>query len=75
MVDRRRKLHREVMEAVTGEFSDVWPVEIPYSSIVEQMTSRRLPLAKLPRAGKALPAYRTLWEHVEQTVGPLKPAP
>lgn len=72
MVDRRRKLHQEVMESVTVEFSDVWPVEIPYASIVEQMSSRRLPLAQLPRAGKALEAYRALWDHVEQIVGPVK---
>ncbi|NBC29595.1 MAG: AAA family ATPase [Spirochaetes bacterium] len=69
MVDRRRKLHREVLESVTADYPDVWPVEIPYASIVEQMTSRRLPLAALPRAGKAMAAYRSLWDHTARAVG------
>ena len=57
------------MESVVADFTDVWPVEIPYASIVEQMSSRRLPLAELPRAGKALAAYRSLWDHAARTVG------
>ena len=69
MVDRRRKLHREVMESVAADFSDVWPVEIPYASIVEQMSSRRLPLAAIPRAGRALAAYQALWDHASRAVG------
>ncbi len=73
MVDRRRKLHREVMESVATDFTDIWPVEIPYASIVEQMSSRRLPLAELPRAGKALAAYRSLWDHAARTAGVITP--
>jgi len=68
MVDRRRTLHRETVDAVTADFLDVWPVEIPYASIVEQMSSRRLPLAELPRAGKALAAYRSLWDHAARAI-------
>ncbi|MFP4374895.1 MAG: ParA family protein [Spirochaetaceae bacterium] len=69
MVDRRRKLHRDVMASVIAEYPDVWPVEIPYASIVEQMSSRRLPLAQIPRAGRALAAYRALWEHAADSIG------
>ncbi len=73
MVDRRRKLHREIVESVAAALPDVWPVEIPYASVVEQMSSRRLPLAELPRPGKALSAYRSLWDEVAGTVGTKAP--
>jgi chromosome partitioning protein len=69
MVDRRRKLHRETMEMSMARSHEVWPVEVPYASIVEQMSSRRLPLAELPRAGKALTAYRDLWDHAAHSLG------
>jgi chromosome partitioning protein len=69
MVDRRRKLHRETMETIESRFPEVWPVEVPYASIVEQMSSRRLPLAELPRAGKALAAYRDLWDRAAHSLG------
>jgi len=74
MVDRRRKVHREVIESVLATCSEVWPVEIPYAAVVEQMSSRRLPLAELPRSTTALAAYRDLWDHVARAVGVNRPA-
>lgn len=60
MVDRRRKLHRETVESPAG-LRGVWPVEVPNASVVEKMSTQRLPLAALPRPGRALAAYRDLW--------------
>ncbi len=60
MVDRRRKLHAEVIAAHPD-----WPV-IPMASIVEAMSVRRAPLgAYAPRAA-ATRACADLWQAVER---------
>lgn len=60
MVDRRKKLHREIVE----EHPD-WPV-IPQSSIIERMSLDRMPLAA--HAGSSLPvrAMNDMWHGIER---------
>lgn len=58
MVDRRRKLHRQIVEQTLPA---IWPIAVPNSSAVERMTTERVPLSELRRPGPALPAYRELW--------------
>lgn len=69
MVDRRRTLHREMCESLAGDPTLVWPIEIPYSSAVERMSSKRLPLPLLKRPGRALDAYRSLWARTREQLG------
>lgn len=64
MVDRRRKLHREMIDERGDALESIWNVEIPYSSVIEKMTSERLPLPAIKRPGRSLPAYRELWNRV-----------
>lgn len=64
MVDRRRKLHRETIEERGDVLEAIWNVEIPYSSVVEKMTDQRLPLSAIKRPGRALAAYRELWNRI-----------
>lgn len=64
MVDRRKSLHKR-----TAELRDEIPIpflktEIPYSSVVEQMGTRRAPLPSFTRASKPAKAYQELWEEV-----------
>lgn len=66
LVDRRRKLHTEVME----DFRRHWPAQlssaIPGASVVERMGIERAPLLQFaPRSAAAL-AYRALWEEIER---------
>ncbi len=68
MVDRRKKLHREVVEhaaVAAPEFLKAW---IPYSSIVEQMGARRAPVSSYAPRSTAGQAYRALWGEVLERV-------
>jgi chromosome partitioning protein len=66
MVDRRRAMHREIVDA-GGEgpfrFLKTW---IPYSSTVEQMGVQRMPLEAYAPWSRAAKAYRALWVEVTQ---------
>lgn len=61
MVDRRKKLHRELLDQRTDAFLQT---TIPYASIAEQMPVFREPLlAYAPRSLPSL-AYETLWREI-----------
>lgn len=64
MVDRRRKLHQQVIAELSGTRPDVLTAEIPSSTTFEQMGVRRAPVEVFaPRSGAA-GAYRKLWDEV-----------
>jgi chromosome partitioning protein len=61
MVDRRRKLHRELAASLPDALPAVADVAIPAASVVELMGARRAPVvATAPRHASAA-AYRELW--------------
>ncbi len=66
MVDRRKALHRRVCDWAGEQDLGFLATEIPYSSAVEQMSVRRMPLAELARADRAARAYEALWEEVRR---------
>jgi cellulose biosynthesis protein BcsQ len=62
MTDRRKRLHREILEALPRDRKDVLAEAIPNLSIIEQMAARREPAtAFAPRSAAAL-AYQSLWQ-------------
>jgi cellulose biosynthesis protein BcsQ len=61
MVDRRRRLHRELAATLPEAFPDVAPVSIPVASAVEQMGLRRVPLVTAHPRSPASRAYAALW--------------
>ena len=61
MVDRRRRLHRDVIEELRASRHDVLEATIPLSADVERMGSQRAVLG--PR-GRAALAYAALWEEI-----------
>jgi chromosome partitioning protein len=61
MVDSRKRLHRETVDNVVGQRSDIAEASIPAASIVEQMGPRRLPVAVLSPTSSATAAYQQLW--------------
>ncbi len=69
MVDRRRRLHREIIEALRAERSDVLEAVIPLSAEVERMGSRREALAVFAPRGRAGLAYAALWAEVRLRLG------
>jgi cellulose biosynthesis protein BcsQ len=66
MVDKRRRSHRDALDAHTDRLA------IPYASAVEQMATRRLPIARsAPRSPAAQP-LALLWDEIEARLGPRK---
>ncbi len=61
MVDRRKKLHREICEQAGDSPYERAQAVIPYSSLVEQMGLRRAPLATYAHRSAPALAYRQLW--------------
>ena len=66
MVDRRKKLHRQVYAEYTNADRGFLRTPIPYASAVEKMGLERAPLPSYDRRGRATQAYEALWEEVQE---------
>ena len=64
MADRRRLLHRMLIEQPPKLIKDVCKTVIPYASAVERMGEHRAPLEIFESYGYAAEAYRDLWKEV-----------
>jgi cellulose biosynthesis protein BcsQ len=65
MVDKRKRLHREVMERLKDEQpAAVLETAIPMAADVERMGSRRLALAEFAPRSPAARAYAALWDEI-----------
>jgi chromosome partitioning protein len=61
MVDRRKKLHREITEKLSVERTEVARTVIPALSVIETMSVERAPVAVFAANTAATRAYRDLW--------------
>jgi chromosome partitioning protein len=61
MVDRRKKLHKEIIQDLSAERSLVSPTAIPALSIIERMSVERAPVTAFAPRTQAARAYRALW--------------
>ncbi len=66
MVDRRKSLHRNTAELQAEIPIPFLETQIPYSSLVEQMGTRRAPLHTFARSSKPGKAYEDLWQEVRR---------
>jgi cellulose biosynthesis protein BcsQ len=66
MVDRRRTLHREIVDGDREGPFRFLKTSIPYSSTVEKMGVHRKPLGAYAPRSRAAMAYRALWAEVTQ---------
>lgn len=64
MVDRRRRLHRDLVESFPGARADVARTVIPAASAVEQMGIRRAPVVEWAPRSTAGRAFSELWTEV-----------
>jgi cellulose biosynthesis protein BcsQ len=63
MVDRRRSLHRELMQDLSATDANFLRGAIPYASEIEQMGIKRAPLLSYVNHDSELAAsYQTLWD-------------
>ncbi|SDH03659.1 ParA family protein [Roseospirillum parvum] len=65
MIDRRKRLHREIAEQVAAAEPDLMGDAIPYASAVEQMGLERQPLPLFAPRSPATQAFRNLWRDVD----------
>jgi cellulose biosynthesis protein BcsQ len=62
MVDRRKRLHRDVVDTLPAEHADLTTVMIPALSIVEQMAVRREPVPHFAPRSPVSVRYGQLWD-------------
>jgi chromosome partitioning protein len=68
MVDRRKRLHRELMEQLPEQYPGILHTRIPYASDVERMGVHRMPLPAYAPSNVATKAYRALWKEVKRAL-------
>lgn len=69
MVDRRKKLHRELLEDLPGMIKTLLHASIPYASVVEQMGENQLPVTAFAASSPASIAYQELWKELSLKLG------
>jgi len=64
MVDRRKRMHREILEELPRECAEMLTAHIPYASDVEKMGIHRAPVGDFAARSPAALAYQALWREV-----------
>jgi chromosome partitioning protein len=64
MVDRRKRLHREIVHSLPGDTNGVGAAVVPSASVVELMGPRRAPVVVSHPRTSAAKAYGALWSEV-----------
>lgn len=68
MVDRRKRLHLDLMEGLPERYPMFLDSSIPYASDVERMGVHRMPLPAYAPSHKASKAYQELWMEVKESL-------
>ncbi len=68
MVDRHKKMHRELMATVYREFKGVLKNPIPFLSQIEKMGIYREPVAAFSPGSVASESYQKLWDNIQETI-------
>ena len=68
MADRRKKLHKDIMENLIKNHPEILLTAIPYASDIERMGLERQPLGGYMNKSKSMDAYHELWQEVMMRV-------
>ncbi len=68
MVDRHKKMHRDVIAAAPKMLNGVLENHIPYLAQVENMGVHREPVLRFSPGSTASKSYRDLWEKVQKII-------
>ncbi len=66
MVDRRKKMHREICDGEGPSHYPFLKTAIPYSSVIERMGVERQPIFNYANRSSASRAYRSLWGEISE---------
>jgi cellulose biosynthesis protein BcsQ len=69
MVDKRKRLHREIFQNFYKEHPEVLRVPIPYASEVEQMGHYRAPVQTFAGNSMAAKSFDLLWYEIQRRLG------
>ena len=69
MVDRRKKLHQEIIKDLMAERPGVAATPIPALSLIERMSVERAPVTAFAPRSAAGRAYRALWSELSGSPG------
>jgi chromosome partitioning protein len=70
MVDRRKQLHRSIVEQPPEFLCNPLKTNIPYTSEVERMGVHRAPLGSFAGSSWAAKCYEALWQEVKEQLFP-----
>ena len=70
MVDRRRALHRELVQQLAKEWPALLQTTIPTAAVIERMGSERAPVGVFAPRTAAAAAYRALWRELADQLWP-----
>jgi len=68
MVDRRRSLHRVMIEHPPSSLKNKLATTIPYAAVVERMGDNRSPLPAFDNSSAVSQAYAQLWLDIKETL-------
>jgi cellulose biosynthesis protein BcsQ len=66
MVDRHKKMHRELLAAAPKTIKNVLESPIPYLAQVEKMGLHREPVVAFSPGSEASRSYQNLWDKVHE---------
>ena len=69
MVDRRKKMHRDIIAAVSKKYKGVLQSFIPYLAEIEKMGLYRAPVAAVSPRSEGARAYDNLWRRLQASPG------
>ncbi len=64
MVDRRKKMHRDIMQELSESHTEFLDTAIPYASDIERMGLERMPLPAYSKKSPSTVAYQKLWREI-----------
>lgn len=68
MADRRKKLHKDIMDTMADKHPEVLQTVIPYASDIERMGLERMPLGVYTSKSRSTEAYLALWQEILQAI-------
>jgi chromosome partitioning protein len=75
MIDRRKRLHKEIVEQLPEQRPDVAATTIPAMSMIEQMSVQRAPVTAFAPRSAAARRYAELWAEARERAGLPDPKP
>jgi chromosome partitioning protein len=68
MLDRRKRLQREILTHLMIDIPGFLPTSIPNASVIEQMGIQRAPVAAFAPKSPAAAAFRSLWADIAERI-------